>query len=257
MTDETNGAADGAATATVAKKKKPNSPKAPGMALRAAMNEVAKIYGSYSHSSFTRGEMASAVGMSAGSGSFFAKAATLNGYGLLEEAGGNVRVSPLFKALYQAPAGSPEMKRNAFQAIGKPSVFAGLLRAFGQRIPEESVIALRLEMQSNFNRDRAQEVATAFRSSLADYGLIDGNGNLLPVRDDASNGADAPDDEDEAIELGPPAGAKAPSMPTSPGTSRVEVPLANGRKAIVALPDDVTEADAKKICAILTAYATS
>jgi hypothetical protein len=39
--------------------------------------------------------------------------------------------------------------------------------------------------------------------------------------------------------------------------SRVEVPLANGRKAIVALPDDVTEADTKKICAILTAYATS
>jgi hypothetical protein len=221
------------------------------------MAEVTKIYDRYSHSAFTRGEMASAVGMSAGSGSFFAKAATLNMYGLIDESGGNVKVSPLFKALYQAPADSAELKRNAFQAIGKPAVFAGLLRSFGQRIPDESAIALRLEMQSNFNRDRAQQVAASFRSSLADYGLIDGSGNLLPVREsDSQRTEDAEDSGAEGVESH--SGAMAPASPTpGPGMSRVEVPLANGRKAVVALPDDVTEADAKKICAILTAYATS
>lgn len=246
---------NGAPAASTAKKKKPNSPKAPGLALRGAMAEVAKVYERYSHASFTRGEMASALGMSSGSGSFYAKAATLNMYGLIEESGGNVKVSSLFKTLYQAPASSPEMRRNALQAIGKPSQFAGLLRQFGQRIPDEAAIALRLEMQGGFNRDRAQEVASAFRSSLSDYELIDASGNLLPVRDDG--GASAPADEDEGDDQVALAGAKSPSLPAAPGSFRVEVPLANGRKAILALPEDVSEADTKKICAVLNAYATS
>ncbi len=33
--------------------------------------------------------------------------------------------------------------------------------------------------------------------------------------------------------------------------------LADGRRAILALPDDLAEADAKRISAILTTYATS
>src|SRR4051812_43286817 len=101
-TAETNGGEAAATPAATPKKKKPNSPKAPGFGLRVAMGEVAKVYERYSHAAFTRGEMASALGMSSGSGSFFAKAATLNMYGLIEEAGGSVKVSPLFKAIYQS-----------------------------------------------------------------------------------------------------------------------------------------------------------
>jgi hypothetical protein len=252
--DDTNGAATTAATT----KKKPMSPKAPGMALRAAVAEVAKIYGRYSHSTFTRGEMASALGMSAGSGSFYAKAATLNMFGLVEDAGGDVKASDLFKSLYQAPDGSADEKRQAMRAIGRPTVFAGLLRQFGHRIPDEAAIALRLEMSERFNRDRAQEVATAFRSSLSDYGLIDSSGNLLPVRDDPSATAGAAHDDDaddDDVEATP--AAKAANVPSGPGSFRVEVPLANGRKAILALPEDITETDTTKICAVLKAYATS
>jgi hypothetical protein len=251
--DETTAAATAAA-----KKKKPMSPKAPGMPLRAAVVEVAKVYSRYSHSTFTRGEMASALGMSAGSGSFYAKAATLNMYGLVEDTGGNLKASDLFKVLYQAPDGSADMKRHAFRAIGRPSVFAGLLRQFGHRIPDEAAIALRLEMSERFNRDRAQEVAAAFRTSLSDYGLIDGSGNLLPVRDELSAPASRDDEEDDEdqVETAAPA-SKSASVLSGPGVFRVEVPLANGRKAIVALPEDVSEADTKKICAILNAYATS
>jgi hypothetical protein len=251
---ETNGTPS--ATATT-KKRKPNSPKAPGLTLRAAMAEVARVYDRYSHATFTRGEMANALNMSSGSGAFWGKSATLSMYGLIEDVNGTMKVSTLFKAIHQAPEGSPEARRNAFAAIGRPAIFASLLKQFGQRIPDESAIALRLEMHGGFNRDRAQEVASAFRSSLSDFGLIDPSGNLLPVREDGSVGArddDEQDDDDQPEAASP----KAPSMPvTGPGMSRVEVPLANGRKAIVALPDDVTEADTKKICAILTAYATS
>jgi hypothetical protein len=248
--------APGAASAA-AKKKKPNSPKAPGIALRGAVAEVTKVYRQYSHSTFTRGEMASSLGMSSGSGAFYAKAATLNMYGLVEESGGKIKVSDAFKALHQAPASSAEMKRNALQAISKPVVFASLLRQFGQKIPDESAIALRLEMSERFNRDRALEVASAFRSSLADFGLIDGNGNVLPVRDEQDGGVPGHDDEDDQQATTPGGGSKVADIPAQPGTFRVEVPLANGRRAIVALPEDVSAADTTKICAILNAYATS
>jgi len=255
--EDTSGTASTGAATT--RKKKPNSPKAPGLSLRSAMAEVQKVYDRYSHSTFTRGEMASALGMSSGSGAFWGKSATLGMYGLIEDIGNGMRVSSLFKALFQAPQGSPEMKRNAMSAIGKPSVFSNLLKQFGQRIPDEGAIALRLEMQGGFNRDRAQEVASAFRSSLADYELIDGSGNLLPVRDGgapASERDEEGEEDDDQGEIATPA-AKTPTLPTGPGMSRVEVPLANGRKAIIAMPDDVSEADTRKICAILTAYATS
>ena len=174
-------------------------------------------------------------------------------YGLIDETGGNVKVSDLFKALYQATDDSPEMKRYAFTAIGRPAIFAGLLRQFGQRIPDEAAIALRLEMSEKFNRDRAQEVASAFRSSLAQYGLIDASGNLLPVREQAAT----PRDEDDDDQAESTTNARPADVPSGPGSFRVEVPLANGRKAILALPEDLSEADTKKICAVLNAYATA
>jgi len=77
---------------------------------------------------------------------------------------------------------------------------------------------------------------------MAEYGLIDGSGNVLPVRDDIAGG-----DQDEPEE-------KQPETPAGPGLFRVEVPLSGGRKAVLALPDDVTGPDVAKICAVLTAY---
>jgi len=60
--------------------------------------------------------------------------------------------------------------------------------------------------------------------------------------------------EEDDVEAAP--SAKAPTVPSGPGVFRIEVPLAR-RRAIVALPEDVSAADTTKICAILTAYATS
>jgi hypothetical protein len=248
--EDTNG--NSTAVPAVKTKKKPNSPKAPGTSLRSAVNEVTKIYERYSHGSFSRGEMASALGMSANSGAFLGKAATLKEYGLIDETGGSARVSDLFKAMYQAPAGSAELKRNALQAVKTPAVFARLLTQFSQKVPDVAALALRLETQERFNRDRAGAVANAFRTSMTEYGLIDGNGNVLPVRDGPVDArADADEEADDDADVADP---KMPALPTI-GMFRMEVPLGTGRKAVLALPDDLTAADTKKICAILGAYA--
>lgn len=234
------------AQAPSAKKKKPNSPKAPGTSLRSAIAETSKLYQSYSHGQFSRGEMASALNMSGNSGAFLGKAATLREYGLVDETGGQARVSELFKAIHQAPVGSAELKRNALQAVRKPAVFARLLTQFNTKIPDEAALALRLETQERFNRDRAAQVAAAFRTSLSEYGLIDGNGNVLSVRDDAADEQDQPDEVDQP--------EAAQNVPAGPSVFRVEVPLADDRLAVVALPREVRPGDIKRICAVLTAY---
>lgn len=234
------------AQAPTTKKKKPNSPKAPGTSLRSAVAETSKLYQSYSHGQFSRGEMASALNMSANSGAFLGKAATLREYGLVDETGGQARVSELFKAIHQAPVGSAELKRNALQAVRKPSVFARLLRQFIAKIPDETALALRLETQERFNRDRAAQVAAAFRTSLTEYGLIDGNGNVLSVRDDAAAEQDRVDESEQPEET--------QDVPAGPSVFRVEVPLADNRLAVVALPREIRPGDIKRICAVLTAY---
>jgi hypothetical protein len=236
------------AAAAAPRKKKANSPKAPGTSLRTAIAEVTKLYAKYSHGAFSRGEMASALSMSANSGAFLGKTATLREYGLIEETGaGTMKVSDLFKAIYSAPAGSAELKRNALFAIGHSAVFAGLLQQFSAKVPDEAALALRLETAGGFNRDRAQAVASAFRDSLAHYGLIDASGNVLQVREGAEDVAEAersaPDESDVR-----------PDVPAGPGIFRVEVPLGPGRRALLALPDDITAADTTRICAVLAGY---
>jgi hypothetical protein len=242
MEPQVNGAS---ATRTGGKRKKPNSPKAPGTSLRTAITETSKLYQRYSHGTFGRGEMAHALAMSNGSGAFLAKAAALKGYGLIEDtANGSIRVTDLFKALYSAPAGSPELKRNALRAVSLPPVYAGLLAQFKSKIPDEDAIALRLETTGGFNHDRAAEVAGAFRGTLLDFGLIDESGNVLPVRDD-----DHVEEGEQRREA-----ETVPDVPAGPGIFRVEVPLGPGRRALLALPEDIGAADTAKICAVLAAY---
>ena len=192
-----------------------------------------------------------ALGMSANSGAFLGKAATLKEYGLVNESGGQARVSDLFKAIHQAPVGSAELKRNALQAVRAPSVFARLLQQFSSKIPDETALALRLETQERFNRDRAVAVAAAFRGSLAEYGLMDGNGNVLQVRDDAG-AVPQEADEDER-----PEAREQEDATTAPGLFRVEVPLGSGRRAVLALPEDLTASDTARICGVLNAYTTT
>lgn len=236
------------------RKKKPNSPKAPGMPLRAAVAEVSKVYQRYSHGSFSRSEMASALNMSANSGTFLGKAATLREYGLITEGAGAAQVSDLFKSIYSAAAGSPELKRYAWQAVRTPTVFARLLQQFSARIPDEAALAMRLESQEKFNRERALSVAEAFRTSLTEYGLVDANGNVLSVREDPATDIGSERREDRREDRDDADDAEV-DLPKGPGRQRLEVALRDGRKAILILPDDLTLADTRKISALLNALA--
>jgi hypothetical protein len=145
-----------------------------------------------------------------------------------------------------------------FLPVGRSRTRKELREGDVTTMPAADVAKARVQDKTDAKKaKRARATKQASKQSKAERArvLIDASGNLLPVRDDESDGRegdDDPEDEDQVATTG----AKVPTMPTGPGMSRVEVPLANGRKAIVALPDDLSEADAKKICAILNAYAT-
>ena len=227
------------------RKKRSNSPKAPGIALSDAVADVGKIFQRYGHATFTRGEMAAALNMSSSGGAFLSRAAALRDYDLIEETPLGAKASELFKRIYQAPPSSAELKRLALHAMRSPSVYGRLLQQFTTRIPDTAALALRLEAQDRFNGERAKTVADAFRSSLAAYGLIDAAGNFLPPRDeDAAS-------EQESREERLATTAEGPPLQDS---FRVEVPLGPGRRAVVILPEDIAEADVVRISTVLKGF---
>lgn len=232
-----------------AARKKPNSPRAPGLSLRQATSEAAKAYQRYSHGSFSRGELAAAMGLSAASGGFLGKVATLRDYGLLEDAPGGEKLSDLFMALYSSPPGSLAAKRSALESIEKSNVFARLLEQFPIRVPDDSALALRLESQERFNRDRARVVAAAFRQSLSEFGLIDAGGNVLPPRDDVSRSLNEETQVETSAALGTSVTDDAKSE-----NFRIEIPLRDQRRAVLFLPDDLSSTDVARVAAVLRGY---
>jgi hypothetical protein len=121
------------------------------------------------------------------------------------------------------------------------------------RVPDEAALAMRLEGSERFNSERARQVATAFRTSLSEYGLIDANGNVLPARDDPETEQlrdDRRDDRDDDD-----GGDDEVDASKGPRRQRLEVALRDGRKAVLVLRDDLTTVDTRKISALLNALA--
>jgi hypothetical protein len=180
---------------------------------------------------------------------FWATAGSLREFGLIEESGSSLKVSATYIAISTSPAGSAARKSAALEAIRKSGVFVRLLGQFASKVPDEGTIAMRLEVQEKFNRDRAKVVAKAFRSSLSDFELIDRSGNVLSVREDPSD-ANPSSESTAAVPL-----REAPhDDPPVPGDFRVEVPLGKGRRARITLPEDLTAADVKRVAAVLNGY---
>lgn len=138
------------------------------------------------------------------------------------------------------------------RAIRSASLFGRLLQQSPGKVLDEAPLAMRLERQERFNPERARQVAHAFHSSLADYGLIDGHGNVIPVRDDEAQEERTDEVDDETA----PEDSVVPVM-KSQQMQRVEVALPDDRLAVVMLPREVGTTDIRRICAILQAYTRS
>jgi hypothetical protein len=232
------------------KKRKPRSPSAPSRSLKDVLDDVKKLYTEYSHATFSRSEIASALGMSATSGPFATRLYTLRAYGLLDPDGNDFKVSDSFRELNTASPADAGFKRHALGAIRRSDVFRELLDEFTSKLPTQTAVAQRLETQKKFNQAKAQTAATALEESLRFAGLLDASNNILPIREGAPPADDTQHDEhdDEVFEDVSGNGAGGPGA-----MLRTEVPITDGRRVVVHYPADLTGQEAQKVGNVLKA----
>jgi hypothetical protein len=212
------------------KTRKPKSPPVPSKNLEGCMADVQKLYAEYSHGSFSRSELASALGVSAGTGPFAARLASLRQFGLIESSGTDYKVSENFMVMNSNGRDSAAFKTTALRVIKLPSSFRELLDDFPSKLPSKDAVASRLETQKKFNAEAAVRAAAVLEESLRYAGVLDGSNNILPVRDDGSRGGGAKkqDDPRETKDENPDLGGGG----TSTAALRVEVPVGD-RKVVV------------------------
>lgn len=236
------------------KSKKVKSPRTPSYALETSFDDAKRLYDNFSHASFSKAEIASSLSLSATSSSLTKRVFALTEYGLLDNHGDQFSVSQVFHTLDSGPVDGANFKTAALQAIKRSDVFAEILEDFRTKLPDMDVISQRLEKQKGFNADRAKEVASILEKSMRFAGVLDANNNILPVRDDQNN---------ERAEGEQPAGGQGSENPQgqdtdnfrvpADGLRRTEVPLGEGRVAIVLYPEDLTVAEAGKVGNVLQA----
>lgn len=233
-------------TAVKLSKGKPRSPDTPSRLLMACLEDARKLYAKYSHGTFKRPEIASVLEVSSSSGSFAQRLFSIKAYGLLETVGTDYKVSGLFLQIEASERGSAGFRKSALEAMKRSPVFADLLDQFQDKLPDRKTLSIRLETQMKFNHERAQETAVILHESLRSIGVLDPNGNILPIR-----GEQLQADTDQH-----PAGSAGDGAKVGLADRfRLDVPLQGGERATVFLPPHWTGADAQRIGKVLEAAA--
>lgn len=233
---------------------KGKSPSVPSYSLKDSLDDARKLYDAFSHAGFSRTEIATKLDMSSASSSFSKRLFALTEYGLIQGTGDSYKIAERFHALTANPSTSPAFKRAAYDAIVASDVFGELLTEFKSKLPDKATVAKRLETQKKFLADRAKEVAGVLERSLQFAGLLDGNNNIIPIRDEQNGASTAAPQTREDDRIG---NGEEVSPDRADGRAeklrRTEVPLSNDRIAVVAYPHDLTEAEATKIGKVLGA----
>jgi hypothetical protein len=224
---------------------KPKSPPTPSRSLEDCVADARRLYDAYSHGSFARAEIGSALGVSSTSGPFSARLFSLREFGVIEPDGSNYKVSGAFMKMNSTDRTKPAFKTAALRAIKRSETFRDVLESFPNKLPPTVNVASRLETQKKFNAERAKQAAKVLEDSLRFAGVLDANNNIMPVREtEDPPPANDPDDERDPDENGDAGSAT---------TLRVEIPVAEDRKVLVRYPRDLTSDEAKKVGAVLAA----
>jgi hypothetical protein len=229
---------------------KTKSPPTPSYSLKEVYQDARTLYDKFSHASFSQAEVASALNMSSTSGSFAQRIFSLTAFGLLDRAGEKYSISKLFHALEPVDNKRPDFQTAALSAVRRATVFAEILNDFKTKLPSKDVVAQRLEKERGFNSARAKEVAGILQRSLEFAGVIDANNNILPVRE---MGSAAPSTNPGSADIANALLADMPSSSNLGSLRRSEIPLADGRVAVVQYPHDLSTNEAAKIGKVLTA----
>jgi len=233
------------------KKSKPKSPPVPSRTLEDCVGDARRLYDEYSHGSFSRAELASALGVSSTSGPFAQRLFSLREFAVIESDGSNFKVSSNFMTMNSNGRGSAEFKGAALRAIKRSDTFRELLESFPNKLPSTEGVASRLETQKKFNAEAAKRAAKVLEESLRYAGVLDSSNNILPIRETGAEPPGNGDGADHEREGEEDVNEKVDAGGTS--TLRVEIPVGDDRKVVIHYPRDLSGDEAKKVGNVLAA----
>ena len=240
--------------------KQVRSPATPSFALKDSFEDARKLYRKFSHAAFGPTEIASTLGLSATSSSLRKRIYALTEFTLLFETAGVYKVTQQFHTLDSSPVGAREFKRAALHSVENVATFHELMTEFSAKLPEQAIVAQRLEKQKGFTAERAKEVASIFERSMRFAGVLDSNGNILPIRDadgeketSVSVFSDQKQDSNAQVDSRLAYGDVLELGTSVTRLRRSEIPLADGRMAVVFYPQDLASKEANKIGNVLSA----
>ena len=249
--------AQGQHVAAPAKSKRPKSPPAPSTSLRDCVSDVHKLYDTYTRGGFSRAELATTLDVASDSGPTAQRIFTFKEFGLLVSDGDKFKVTEDLIRMKNAATGSSDFKRLAYSAIRRSSLFKELIDSFHSKLPPRNAVAMRLEQEKRFNKDRANAIAEVLEDSLKFAGVLDANGNIVQPRDGDEDGTDGLDEGTPEGQGDSAAGQRQvggkPKIPAVPGALTMEIALKENRRAIVLYPPDLTPEEAEKVGNVLKA----
>jgi hypothetical protein len=228
----------------------------PMKSLESCITYAKSLYEIYSHNKFTKTEIASTLNFTASSGGFQFVFYGLRSFGLIEQERDGYKVSELFKKIRVADKNSNEFKRLCFEAIKLVPLYTDLLNEYRIKLPPSKIISDRLEIDKKIIPNTAKTIAENFEKSLQYAGVLDMNGNILPVRDDRTPGKNdnasfIKTEDKEDI----PENVRDINEKDSVSMLSLEIPLPNNRKVKILYPQDIVVDEAKKIANVLNALA--
>lgn len=229
------------------KPRKPRSPAAPSSNLETCFTDVHKVWKKYGAASVTRSEAASTLGASSTSSTFHRRVFSITAFGLLEAEGQKLKVSSVFQTLKTAKPNTSAFKKAALEAVERPRTFRDLLAEFGSKLPPRDAIAGRLVSQKSFNEKPAEQAARALEESLRWAGVLDGNNNILPIRDEGTTPPGSRNEQDDDT-------VPDSKQPLAENLS-TDVALSDGRTLRISYPRGLTKEDAQKASRVLDALA--
>lgn len=226
---------------TTTRRGKPLSPRSPARNLEISLGNARKVYKSYAHGTFTKGEVAHALKCSAISGAFITTLFSLKEFGLLDLVGKDFKMSKWFLELDSAKQGTEKFKEAALRSIRNSAMLDALLNEFKDQLPSRDVVANRLETRRKFNKEKAKQVAKVLENSLQFAGILGSSNQILPVR--ASEGVGEVEDS----------GNEDTPDHEITGRLKLELPLSDRRTLTIFYPPDLKSAEANKVATVLKA----
>lgn len=141
------------------------SPNYPRITFEDAIGKIRKVYGDIHTYPATKEVVAKALGYTSINGNSLAMLGALKGYGLLENAGKELKVSADAVAIMEMPEDSLERIDAINKAAFAPDIFEELREKYGEKLPKNELLRHFL-IQNKYLPKAADEVIRIYRANL-------------------------------------------------------------------------------------------